>query len=135
MRGQVLPHAAASGSTQTIKVRGWAFDVSLLYHWKAAGFGCEEVNTDLKDPQGGKLRILRAVPLMFGSLIGVWLVNSRVGGWISPRSRQQLHTRLSGLASGYLRWAQLRSDRRVSALPPRTSVTRPDHARGAGLES
>ncbi|EQD57475.1 glycosyl transferase, group 2 family protein, partial [mine drainage metagenome] len=62
-----------------ITVRGWAFDIALLYHWEKAALGCLEVPTAWMDQPGSKLAIGRAIPMMFISLLGLRLINSPIG--------------------------------------------------------
>jgi dolichol-phosphate mannosyltransferase len=83
-----------------ITVRGWSFDIVLLYHWQKAGLSCFEVPTTWKEQPGSKLAIGRAIPVMFLSLLGLRLINSPIGMWTPLKVRYRLHVKLARLLDG-----------------------------------
>ena len=87
---------------ERVTVRGWAFDLDLLYHWKEAGLTCDEVATPWTDAPGSKLVIYQAVPLMLVSLIVLRLVNSPIGRRTPPEIMHAIRMKLGLLAEGFV---------------------------------
>jgi glycosyltransferase involved in cell wall biosynthesis len=85
-----------------VRVRGWAFDLSLLYHWREAGLTCDEVDVDWSDSPGSKLLVRKAVPLMLFSLLGLRMVNSPAGRWFPAGVRGQVHRKMGRLAERFM---------------------------------
>lgn len=85
-----------------ITVRGWAFDVGMIYHWESAGFTLDEVSTTWRDCPGSKLKVSRAIPIMFCSLAGIRVINSPIGRMVSPRFRTRIHASLGELAAAFM---------------------------------
>lgn len=59
-----------------VQVRGWAFDLSLMYHWQKAGHHCTEVSVKWPDKDGSKLKVRAAVPVMLAVMLSVRFANS-----------------------------------------------------------
>lgn len=87
---------------EQIAVRGWAFDVDLVYHWESAQFTLEEVATTWRDSPGSKLTVGRAVPIMFCTLVGIRVINSLIGRATPPRLRAKLHASVAELAGAFM---------------------------------
>ena len=62
-----------------VSVTNWAFDVALLYHLRSQGSSIQEVAVRWEDSSGSKLRLENAIPRMFVSLLGIRMVNRKVG--------------------------------------------------------
>jgi dolichol-phosphate mannosyltransferase len=58
-----------------VTLTNWAFDASLLFHFSRAGFRIQEVPVNWTDDPDSKMRLERAVPAMFLSLIGIRLMS------------------------------------------------------------
>lgn len=101
-----------------VTVRGWAFDVAVLFHWNLAGNDVREVPIRWPDGPGSKLRVRRAVPIMFLSMLGLRLVHSPLGSLTSQRWRYNLHVKLARLASGFQNAPQFRQ--RLGIAPAST---------------
>jgi len=71
-----------------VAVTNWAFDASLLFHLHEAGLTIREVPVEWTESTGSKLVITRDVPRMLLSLVGIRLMNSKVGRYVtrSPSS-------------------------------------------------
>jgi len=69
----------------TVTLTNRAFDVDLLYHVRKAGRQVKEVPVQWKYDPETRMPIGRAIPVMFVSLVGVRVMNSRVGKHIPPK--------------------------------------------------
>jgi dolichol-phosphate mannosyltransferase len=58
-----------------VTLTNWAFDASLLFHFKRAGFRIREVPVNWSDHPDSKMRLERAIPAMFLSLVGIRIVS------------------------------------------------------------
>lgn len=76
-----------------VTLTNWAFDASLLFHFKRAGFRIQEVPVNWIDDPNSKMRLERAIPAMFLSLIGIRLMSlpklsGTMGSWAAALHRQ-----------------------------------------------
>jgi len=69
----------------TVTLTNRAFDVAFLYHIQKAGQSMKEVPVQWTHDAATRMPIGRAIPVMFASLLGVRLLNSRVGKHIPPK--------------------------------------------------
>lgn len=58
-----------------VTLSNWAFDVDLLYHMRKAGANLTEVGVTWRHDTGSKLPVMKIIPVMFFSVIGVRLMN------------------------------------------------------------
>jgi dolichol-phosphate mannosyltransferase len=65
---------AVSTVLNQVVLTNWAFDASLLFHFKRAGFSIVEIPVDWNDDANTKIRLEVAVPAMFLSIIGIRLM-------------------------------------------------------------
>ena len=63
--------SAVSAILRKVALTNWAFDVSILFHVHEAGYSIQEVPVTWTESEGSKLVIVRDVPIMLLSLIGV----------------------------------------------------------------
>ena len=66
---------AVSTILKRVTLTNWAFDAALLFHFKRAGYTVAEVPVDWNDGADTKLSVVRVVPAMFLSLIGIRLMS------------------------------------------------------------
>lgn len=59
-----------------VLVRGWAFDLSLMYHWQKAGYLCKEVQVTWPDIGDSKLEKRTVVPVMLAVMLSMRVANS-----------------------------------------------------------
>lgn len=67
-----------------IRIKDWAFDTSLLYNVNLLGYEIKEVGIIWSNKEETKLRILRAIPLMFAYVIGLRIAHSRYSTKLQP---------------------------------------------------
>jgi glycosyltransferase involved in cell wall biosynthesis len=67
-----------------VTLSNWAFDVDLLYHMRKAGADLQEVGVTWRHDTGSKLPVMKMIPVMFLSVIGVRLMNLPISGRV-PR--------------------------------------------------
>lgn len=58
-----------------VTLTNWAFDASLLFHFRRAGFSIAEVPVNWSDDPNTKLRVERVLPAMMLSLVGIRLMS------------------------------------------------------------
>lgn len=58
-----------------VKLTNWAFDASLLFHFSRAGYRVMEVPVTWSDHPASKMRLERAIPAMFFSIVGIRLMS------------------------------------------------------------
>lgn len=58
-----------------VRLTNWAFDASLLFHLHRAGFVVKEVPVNWSDDPASKMRLERAIPAMFLSILGIRLMS------------------------------------------------------------
>ncbi|MCI4331252.1 MAG: glycosyltransferase family 2 protein [Thermoplasmata archaeon] len=58
-----------------VTLSNWAFDVDLLYHMRKAGATITEVGVTWRHDSASKLPVMKIIPVMFLSVIGVRLMN------------------------------------------------------------
>lgn len=58
-----------------VRLTNWAFDASLLFHFHRAGFRVKEVPVSWSDDPASKMRLERAIPAMFLSILGIRLMS------------------------------------------------------------
>lgn len=63
-----------------IVVKDWMIDVALLYHTKLRGINIREVGIRWSHKDFSKFLLIKAIPIMFVTLIGLRLVHSRLIG-------------------------------------------------------
>ena len=69
----------------TVTLTNRAFDVDFLYHVRKAGGHVKEVPVRWKHDPATRMPVGRAIPVMFVSLVGVRVMNSRVGKHVPPK--------------------------------------------------
>lgn len=82
-----------------VTVTDWIIDVALLFHVKLLGEKIKEVGITWKHQDNSKFSLLKAVPMMFFSLFGLRLANSRrygekfrfLSNMYSNRNNDDLH--------------------------------------------
>jgi hypothetical protein len=80
-----------------VMLSNWAFDVDLLYHMKKAGANLTEVGVTWRHDPASKLPVLKIIPVMFLSVIGVRLMNLPISDHV-PRSMVDWFVRTYGSA-------------------------------------
>lgn len=71
---KVFKRYAIDSVIDKVWLTNWAFDVSLLYHLRRAGFRVVEVPVNWSSDRGTKLKVEKVVPAMLLSLIGIRLM-------------------------------------------------------------
>jgi dolichol-phosphate mannosyltransferase len=70
---------------RTVTLTNRAFDVDILYHIRRAGRPIREVAVDWTHDPDTRMPVARAIPVMFVSLMGMWVMNSRIGRSVPPK--------------------------------------------------
>jgi len=70
---------------KTVTVTNRAFDVDFLYHVQKDGHSVREVPVHWTHDPASRMPVGRAIPIMFVSLMGVLVMNSRVGKRVPPK--------------------------------------------------
>ncbi len=79
-----------------VTLTNWAFDASLLFHFTRGGFTVSEVPVDWSDDGDSKLRLERAVPAMFLSLVGIRLMSLQIFPRTTRSCATWIHKHLHG---------------------------------------
>lgn len=66
---KIFKKQAISLILQDFIIPGWAFDVSILYKIKMEGYTIKEVPIEWSDAKGSKLKLRKAIPGMFWSVL------------------------------------------------------------------
>lgn len=68
-----------------VTLSNWAFDVDLLYHMRKAGANLTEIGVTWRHDTGSKLPVMKIIPVMFLSVIGVRLMNLPISDRVPRR--------------------------------------------------
>ena len=66
---KVFKRKALYGVLESLKTKGWAFDVNILYYLKRRGYTIKEVPITWEDREGSNLKLRKAIPGMFIALL------------------------------------------------------------------
>lgn len=66
---KIFKKQAIESITENFKTSGWGIDVSILYKIKKKGFTIKEIPIEWQDTKGSKLKMRKAIPGMFFSLL------------------------------------------------------------------
>jgi len=77
---------------KSVAVSDWAFDASLLFHIRESGYTIREIPVTWSNKDGSKLVVARALPVMLISLLGIRLMNGRVGLYLPKTIIAWAHT-------------------------------------------